>query len=359
MAGDGKELKLNGVNLGGWLMWEGWIWGGSFKKETFMRERMEILYGREQTKEYIEAYRNAFITEADIKAIATVGWNTVRVPINHDLLQQADGSPRKEGYMILDSLLSWCGKYKVYAVLDVHGAPGGQSPYFIADPDKNNLWKDEAQRKSCVELWKEIAARYKDSKIIAGYDLLNEPVPPKDEDLLNLYKRLVPAIREVDQNHMLILEGSKFARKFDFFTEPLDPNQIFSFHCYTWFTKHPEKSLAELHAFTQKVKRPLWCGEWGEQAPEKLKLNYALFNSPAYNFCGTSIWTWKKVEKGSGKAYVNNIQAGDKWIAVVKYLCGKGPRPTADDAKAGMESFLKAIRKENNIANQEMLAIFK
>ena len=30
LDGAGQPLKLKGVNLGGWLLWEGWMWGQSF-----------------------------------------------------------------------------------------------------------------------------------------------------------------------------------------------------------------------------------------------------------------------------------------------------------------------------------------
>ena len=51
----------------------------------------------------------------------------------------------------------------MYVVLDLHAAPGGQSGYFIADPQgKKRLWDDETYQQRTVALWKAIAARYHD-----------------------------------------------------------------------------------------------------------------------------------------------------------------------------------------------------
>ena len=50
--------------------------------------------------------------------------------------------------------------------------------------------------------------------MIGGYDLINEPVLPdgiSSMDLRELYINITNAIREVDQNHIIYVEGIVFA----------------------------------------------------------------------------------------------------------------------------------------------------
>lgn len=356
-------IKLNGVNLGGWLLWEAWIWGGGFKGETKLKERLVELYGKEEAEKFVNAVHNDMIAENDIKAISEQCLNVVRVPVNHSLLED-DEHPyqyKEEGFKILGRLLGWCEKYKVYAVLDLHAAPGGQNNYFISDADKNDktrLWNSEESRKRTYALWKVIASRYKDRAIIAGYDLLNEPVPKKPEQLVTMYRNIIDTIRTVDKNHMIILEGAKFATDFSMFSKVMDSNQIFSFHVYTWFTKDVKGKIAKHDEFARKMGVPVWCGEWGENTYEELVKTLLLFNS-YHTFCGSAMWTWKKAEKKNSNYHaINAINTGDEWQEVVKWLCGKSKKkPAAATASRAKEKFLEAIKYNANTHNPTMLKI--
>lgn len=352
--GSNKAVSLYGVNLGGWLLWEGWIWGGKFKKESLIKSRMVELFGAAQAEKYIEQYYTDFITEKDVKAIAAMGMNAVRLPINHSLFEkdEAPGVIRPEGFAHIDSLVAWCRRAKVYAILDLHAAPGGQSPYFISDPDDQNLWKDMQNRTRTLAVWKALAERYANEEWVGGYDLLNEPIPGDEALLLQLYKELAATIRSVDKNHLLILEGKAFATKFGFFTAPIDNNQLFSFHFYTWFTANPAKKLEEYHQFAQSMNVPLWCGEWGEDKPEKLSSNLALLSSSSYNFCGSAFWTWKRVEKDVNRPALNRIMLTEESAALIKWLNGSGKKPDATTAKKAMEDFLAALALDKTQQNE-------
>jgi endoglucanase len=345
-----NPIKLNGVNLGGWLLWEGWIWGGGFTGQAKIQGRLNELYGKEEGEKFrMQVYDN-MVGEEDIKAISDLCLNVVRVPFNHDLLED-DEHPyqyKEDGFKILDRLLGWCEKYNVYAVLDMHAAPGGQNNYFISDADKNSkarLWNSEEAQKRTYELWKAIASRYKGKTIIAGYDLLNEPIPQKPAQLVSCYRDIIDAIRTVDRNHMIILEGAQFARDFSMFDKPMDDNQIFSFHVYTWFTKDVKGKVSKHDDFARRVNVPLWCGEWGENTYAELMKTIQLLNSTDHDFCGSAMWTWKKVEKKNSNYHaINAIPASEEWQQVVKWLCGKGKKPGETIAAKGKAQFLETLK---------------
>lgn len=139
--GSGEPIKLRGVLLEGWLMWNGTLWGAGLTSETKIHDRIEGLVGAEEAARFETAVYDTFISERDIEMIAELGLNVVRVPINHTVLEsggKVDSSA--PGWFYLDRLLDWCENHQVYVVLDLHSLPGGQSSIFVADPDDKHVW---------------------------------------------------------------------------------------------------------------------------------------------------------------------------------------------------------------------------
>ncbi len=241
--GSGQRVDLRGVNLGGWLLWEGWIMGdGGFTAESTIASRLETLLGTDAAREFRRGFYDAFITPQDLARIAQAKFNTIRVPINCKLLTGADS---EDGWKRIDRLLDWAEEQKLYVVLDLHAAPGGQSILFTADPDGINrlLWSRRDCRDQTIALWRSIAQRYRNRKIVAAYDLLNEPWSSDWDMLLELYRTIIAAIREVDPNHLVMIEGNKLGTDFSKFTAPPTDNMAYSFHIYTWFGDDRENRM--------------------------------------------------------------------------------------------------------------------
>jgi hypothetical protein len=355
--GDGKVIRLNGINLGGWLLWEGWIWGGGFTRETKIKENLSLVAGKAATDSFcISIYKN-FITEADIRSISEMGANAVRIPFNSDIFQDnfyksANGKPL--GWEILDNVISWCKKYHVYAIIDMHAAPGGQSNYFIADPEKPNLWKDPNARIKTVELWRQIAMHYANEPAVAGYDLLNEPIPAPKDSLVSMYGRIISAIRKVDPNHLVILEGANFAKDFSVFKKLPDNNMMFSFHIYTWLGGEPSSKVKEFADLSQKFDVPVWCGEWGENNYEVIEKTLKTLTDTTNHFSGWCFWTWKKVLNSFPA--LNSINVTASWINLIKW-CSNGSiknSPGHDVAVAAMREFEHAIVFEKLTMDQRL-----
>jgi aryl-phospho-beta-D-glucosidase BglC (GH1 family) len=136
----------------------------------------------------------------------------------------------------VDPVLEWCMEFNLMAVLDAHGAPG--NPNHWTEPERE-LWKDFKWHDNFANLWQEIARYYRDNKIIAAYELLNEPNmrkqvvnTPSDWNLLA--KKLTNAIREVDTYHTIMVGPIAWSSANGFIDlEPTgDPNTIYTFHMY-------------------------------------------------------------------------------------------------------------------------------
>ena len=355
---DGKNnaVKLNGFNLGGWLMWEGWIWGGGFTKEKIMFEGIEKKIGYTEAANFRDSVYANFITESDIKKISEHCFNVVRIPINHTILEE-DNTPfiyKNSGWKLLDTILEWCEIYNVYAILDLHAAPGGQASLFTADADVIDLWSSEKNQNRTVQLWKAIASRYKNKSIIAGYDLLNEPDIKNNKILIDFYKILIENIRTVDKNHLLLIEGNDYARDFSFFEKILDENMAFEFHLYSWMSSIT-KPLEKYSLLSQNLNVPLWCGEWGENTSNTLKKTLKEFNLEKYHISGNAYWTYKKQSKLLQYPCYQCYNGTKLWNKTIKWIDNKNnSEPTIEEIKIGLSEFLTNIKSKNTLWNKNL-----
>ena len=353
----GEPVYLRGVNLGGWLHWEGWIFGGNlFLSESLMLQRLATLTSKTEADAFYHDVHDNMITEADIAKIASLGFNTVRVPFNHRLLEE-DATPyvyKERGWQTLDRLLNWCDKYQVYVVLDMHSAPGGQASGAIFDSGGwgQKIWENAANRKRTVALWKAIAHRYKDREIIAGYDLLNEPSTPSQQTLAGIYKELATAIRTEDTQHIIFIEGGNFAQNFSQLEKPFTTNQALSFHMYNWFGDDRKKKLTGYRKLVETTGMPLWNGEGGENNLAMLTSTYPMYEDSQYRLSGWTFWTWKKVKNNMATLVEVNNPAS--WKKVMNWMMRpNSKKPTRAEALQGMNAFVHALRYEENIVHDE------
>jgi hypothetical protein len=354
--GTGAPLSLTGVNLGGWLLWEGWIWGGGWQSEKDMLDRLRQLVGNEEAARFVQRVHEGYIGEEDIAEIARLGFNSVRVPFNHTLLED-DVAPfvyKPSGWAVLDRLLEWCEAHGVYVVLDLHAAPGGQAPFYMADPDSTSLWDSRSNRDRTVALWRAIAERYREHPALAGYDLLNEPRPPRGQDLFDLYRRIAAAIREVDPHHLIIVEGGEGGSDFSMFTRPVTSNQAYSFHMYTWFGDPRREEIGRYAAISREHGIPMWNGEFGENSLEMISSTAAMYTEPGSGLSGFSFWTWKKVPNNTPHL-VGITAAMPAWKKLVSWMAnGWNAKPSVAEARQGMDEFLEAARLSNCELNPDM-----
>jgi len=151
----GNEIIFKGIGLGGWLVPEGYMLRmPGYGSPTSIKEMIEDLIGEKDTEEFFKLYRKYFVQEKDIKRIAELGFNSIRIPLHYALFTDTDMSfsYNSEGIIILDSLLSWCKRYGLYLILDLHCAPGGQNPGNISDsPGRAELWIYEENKDKTIE----------------------------------------------------------------------------------------------------------------------------------------------------------------------------------------------------------------
>ncbi len=357
----GRKLNLRGINLGNWLEPEGYMFllddGPQSPREieTFFNE----LIGPSDAENFWKEYRRHFITEADIEFIRARGLNSVRIPFHYKFFATGD-----EGFQWIDPVVEWCRKAGLWVILDMHCAPGGQTGSNI-DDSWGYPWlyeNKEAQDLTC-KIWQRIADHYSDDPTILGYDLLNEPIPhftevqKYNERLEPLYKRIVQAVREVDDEHLIILEGAQWATNFKVFGAPFDQKAIYEFHKY-WVDPTPE-AIREYVEFRDRYNVPIWLGESGENNDQWVRDFVGVLEKSDVGWC---LWPYKKMEKTS---CLVSIPKPEHWEEVMAY--GKVPggtgvaekrlaaRPTIEHAREAMDDLLHKVEFNACSVNQGYL----
>ena len=350
-----NKIFLKGVGLGNWMLPEGYMWkfGMGGDRPRKIEKIISELIGVKASTDFWQSYRANYINESDISRIAELGYNSVRPALNSRLFitEGKNNEFLDEGFLLLDQLIQWCKKYNLYVIIDMHGAPGGQTGANIDDSpnDIPELFTKIKNQDLLEELWVKIARRYKDEPVVAGYDLLNEPLPEgtgaaeKYKDLLvPLYKRLIKAIRKVDQKHMLIIEGYNWANNWSLFDAPMDKNISYQFHYYCWDRPDKLKNINYFLKNQDKLNVPVWVGETGEKG------NTIYFGTSQYfreNNIGWSLWPWKKMDT-QNTPY--SILPPKDWDKIIAYTKG-GEKPAVEEAKRIFAEFKENIKLKNCI----------
>jgi endoglucanase len=124
---------------------------------------------------------------------------------------------------------------KLYVILDLHAVQGWQSAGWHCDNATGMalFWGQKVFEDRAVALWEELARRYRDEPFVAGYNVMNEPDCADAKWLNRFYRRVTQAIREIDSDHILFLEGNHYSQQFHELEPPFDNNTVYSSHYYT------------------------------------------------------------------------------------------------------------------------------
>jgi len=333
---NGKVFIPKGINLGNWLNPEGYMF--HFEDASSYRlidNTFKELLGADEARKFWKTFRDNYVTKEDIHYIKNLGLNHIRVPFNFKLFLVEDHPDifLEEGFKRLDDVIKWCHEENLYVLLDLHAAPGGQTGDNIDDSwSYPFLFESEDAQQTTIALWKKIASRYKNEKIVIGYDLLNEPIPhfyENKEDLNKLlepfYKKLTSAIRSVDKNHIIFLGGAQWNTNFKVFGAPFDKNLAYTFHKYWMPTE--QKEIQEYIDYSNKYNVPIYLGESGENDDEWINSFRKLLEKNEIGWC---FWPYKKMDSTHG--IVSFVQT-EEWKQIIKY---------AETSKKNFEEVRKA-----------------
>jgi len=173
---NGKEYQIRAMaNNNAWSKWE----------QTIERARKEH-------------------DEASFQELQQMGFNASVFSICVEYFED------DEGWEWMDENIAWAKKYGLRLIPKLTIFEGA-----IVDDKGIAFWSDQTVRQEYIDFWQTFADRYANETAILGYDLCNEPqvwVPGGGiEAALNAWKEvandMISAIRMVDSNHMIFLQG--------------------------------------------------------------------------------------------------------------------------------------------------------
>lgn len=395
IAPDGTPLLLRGMGIGNWMLQEPYMMlADTAIAQWQMFEQIADLTGEENLTTYRKAWLDNFFTLKDVQAIKNAGFNSIRIPMHYNLFtlpiekEPVLGKDTwiQDGFSRLDQVIEWCSAEEIYAIPVLHAAPGGQGrDSHISDYDssKPSLWEDKENVRKSVALWQRLAERYANEAWVAGYDLLNEPnwqfeapdAPSSNKfkflnvpawtfhetsntngctDTINLplrsfYEQAIAAIRKVDKNHAIYIEGNCWGNNHNGLWPLNDDNVVLSFHRY-WIDNTLE-SIQEYLDLREKYDIPIWMGESGENDNKWYRRAVDLLE---INFVGWSWWTHKKMQSTSSSY---SIYPPSGYHTLLDYWKNENvTKPDPDFSFEVMMQVAKASLLENVFPNHHTVA---
>lgn len=366
-----ENVLLRGIGLGGYMLQEGYMLKFPFphQQQHVIRQKIQKLIGEKETEEFYQKWRHNFIQKADVDSLKSWGFNSIRLPMHYNLYTLPVEEEPEEGkhtwleigFKMTDSLVAWCKANDMYLILDMHAAPGGQGHDLNIsdrDPLEPSLWESEANQQKLIALWKKLAERYKDEPAIGAYDIINEPnwsfegrtkgvekngvSDTLNQPLKDLMLKITKAIREVDQNHIIIIEGNGWGNNYNGILPPWDDNMVLSFHKY--WNYNTQKEIQKYLDYRDQYNIPIWLGESGENSNVWFADAIQLMEENNIGWCW---WPLKKL------GYNNPLQIkiNPGYQNILEYWRGNAEKPSEEEAKKAFMQLAENTKIENCIIN--------
>jgi len=364
----GRPVVLCGVSAGGWMNMENFITGYP-ATESLQRAALRRVLGEAGYRRFFDRFLDVFFADEDAAFIASLGLNHVRLPVGYRHFED-DMRPFElsdEGFRLLDRAIDRCARHGLYAIIDLHAAPGCQNQRWHSDNPTHRalFWTHRHFQDRVIHLWGALAARYRDQPWIAGYNLLNEPADPTGQVIGPFYQRLHEAVRAVDARHILFVEGNRYSLDFDVFGEPW-PNTVYSVHDYALpglfdggdypgvsRGRHVDRDVIEqtFVARTEYMRRtgtPIWVGEFGPVYPggrqDDMRYQVLLDQLEIYRAHEASwaLWTYKDI----GLQGLVHADPESPYLRRIGPILGKKARLGVDawgSSDAGVRQLLEPI----------------
>lgn len=205
--------------------------------------------------------RSTFITENDLRYIASLGYDHVRLPVDEQELWSDNGAPIEPAFALMEDAINWARKHGLRVVVDLHII---RSHHFNAGNEgmkKNTLWSDPKAQEQFLDLWRQLSARLRHHPVDqVAYEPMNEPVADDHEDWNRLVASAIKTLRALEPNRVLVIGSNKWQGPgtMPFLKVPAgDKNIILSTHTYQpMMLTHYGASWTPLKAYKGPVTYP-------------------------------------------------------------------------------------------------------
>lgn len=250
------------------------------KADTSQFDQLDII------AQDIHKYR---FTDFDIQEIKNTGANVVRIWILVHEVKRGTNQYSETAISILEDMINRFGEEGIYSIIVLAGAGENNYPpqQQYLDLGVNLFDPKSSAMQDTLDVWNVLSRRFTNNPSVAGYDVMNEPMPPSPEILHDYYTNLIRTIRSNDPNHIIILPVAQNHRadwqiggSYD------DDNLMVTFHYYEpdrftlqtefsnqtypgqygkkyWDKKAIEQYFTNALSLPQLKGRPIYIGEFG------------------------------------------------------------------------------------------------
>ncbi|MEL6556888.1 MAG: glycoside hydrolase family 5 protein [Bacteroidota bacterium] len=220
-----------------------------------IRKGTNIAHFLSQSKRQGEE-RKQFFTEKDVKAIAAMGFDHIRLPIDEEQMWDDNGNRHQEAFQLMTNAIDWSIANDLKVVVDLHIL---RSHYFNAEIKP--LWIDPAEQEKFFDLWRDLSktlSKYPNNRV--AYELMNEAVADDPESWNSLLNKAFAAIRALEPKRTIVIGSNSWqsVNTFDVLKVPAnDPHILLSFHFYEPFLlTHYQARWTYLKNYSGPVKYP-------------------------------------------------------------------------------------------------------
>lgn len=322
IVGGDSPVVLRGFGLGGWMNMENFITGYA-GAESQQRRALRRVLGEEGYERFFARFLGVFFTDEDAAFLQSLGLNSLRIPLNYRHFE-SDDEPFEmieQGFALLDRVVDACARHGIYTILDLHALPGAQNQHWHSDNPTQwaHFWSQRQFQDRVINLWEHLADRYRGNPWVAGYNPVNEPGDAHGSTIGPFYRRLESAIRAVDPDHILFLDGNRYSTQFDQLGDPL-PNCVYTAHDYAlpgFVDGGPypgvsrgqyvdrdrvEETFLERTRYMRETGTPIWVGEFGpvytghpERDAERYRLLQDQLEIYERHDASWALWTYKDI----------------------------------------------------------------
>ena len=237
-----KEYFRNGINLGGWL------------------SQMDCTAKPPHTDAEKTDHILTFITEDNIRQIASWGMDHVRLPLDFHLLEAGCENPsvQKTAMDQLDQMILWCLRYHLNLVLDLHNCDGniyGEMNRLIP------LFTDSEKKEAFIKIWEQLTLHFKNiSSPVIMFELLNEVSDASGYEWFRLCHDTIDRIRRIDPKRIILVGSNNANSVFSLKEIPVFPEDeiYYNFHFYDpqVFTHQRAHFSEEMMKFNKQISYP-------------------------------------------------------------------------------------------------------
>ncbi len=152
-------------------------------------------------------YAAPWFGESDVEWIAQQGFDHIRLPVDVRLCLTDDGSLDDAKLKPIHDCAGWAKQRGLGVVLDAHFLPGAD---FNSSGGDKRVFTDAALQEQVVGVWRELARRFKDAGLEMRFEILNEPVAEKNEQVNAFMKKMLAAIRETNPTRVVYIGSNRW-----------------------------------------------------------------------------------------------------------------------------------------------------